>query len=182
MAFTPTEDFYVNLPEELNFWGARVTKRILSNFDKLNINKTPGGKGKQYTGDLYRNVWWTVFNSSGGNEVLIEFYFMHYAGYVQTGTGRGDPRIALPPMKSMEQIDRPDGHKRKAKPFLRSEIRLHVMWLTNRLFQQYNFGGDLYLIKGIAEAFNDTTITKKWIEENKHRLTKETIDYARGIY
>ena len=52
MAFTPTADFEVNLPEELNLWGARVTKRILSNFDRLKINKD-ADESKGLTGDLY---------------------------------------------------------------------------------------------------------------------------------
>lgn len=182
MAFTPTDDFFVNLPEELNYWGARVTKRILSNFDRLDINKTPGGKGKEYTGDLYRNVWWTVYNSAGGNEALIEFYFLHYAGYVQTGTGKGAPRVDLPQMTSMKPVERPDGHPRKAKPFLRSEIRLHLRWLANRLFQQYRFGGTLYIVKGIADAVGDQSITRKWIADHKDELSEGLVDYANGKY
>lgn len=181
MAFTPTADFEVNLPEELNYWGARVTQRILKNFDKLKINKTPNEK-KGFTGDLYRNIWWTVHNASGGNQAMIEFYFLHYAGYVQTGTGKGAPRIDLPQMSSMAPVDRPDGHPRKAKPFLRSEIRLHLRWLANRLFAQYRFGGTLYVVKGIADAVGDQSITQKWIADHKDELTEGMVKYMSGNY
>lgn len=171
MAFTPTADFNVNLPEELNYWGARVTKRILSNFDRLNINKERNEK-KNLTGDLYRSIYWTVHNASGGNHALIEFYFLHYAGYVQTGTGKGAPRIDLPQMSGMETVDRPDGHRRKAKPFLRSEIRLHLRWLADRLFSQYRFGGTIYIVKGIADAIGDPSLTQQWIADHRSELSE----------
>lgn len=174
MAFTPTDDFLPKLSEELNFWGARVTQRILSNFDRLGINKE---KRKGYSGDLYRNVWWTVHNASGGNAALIKFYFMHYAGYVQTGTGRGAPRIDLPQMSRMAPIPRPDGKKRKAKPFLRSELRIHLRWLSDRLFQEYRFGGTLYIVKGIAEAIGDPSITQQWVADHADELSEGLRDY-----
>ena len=179
MAFTPTADFEVNLPEELNLWGARVTKRILSNFDRLKINKD-ADESKGLTGDLYRSVWWTVHNAAGGNQAMIEFYYIYYGGYVQTGTGKGAPRIDLPQMTGMKPVDRPDGHPRKAKPFLRSEIRLHLRWLADRLFQQYRFGGTFYVIKGIADAIGDPTITQRWVEEHRDELTKGLVDYVRS--
>ena len=171
------EDFEVKLAEELNHWGARVTKRILSNFDRLDINKTAGGKGKGYTGDLYRSIWWTVHNASGGNQALIEFYFMSYAPYVQTGTGRGAPRTKLPPMTRMESIDRPDGSKRKAKPFLMSELRYHLRWLADRLFQQYQYGGSLYVVKGLADGLGDQSITRKWIAEHKDKFGQSELEH-----
>lgn len=181
MAFTPTSDFEVNLPEELNYWGARVTQRILKNFDKLNINKEKDEK-HNLTGDLYRSVWWTVHNAAGGNQAMIEFYYIYYGGYVQTGTGKGAPRIDLPQMTGMKPVDRPDGHPRKAKPFLRSEIRLHLRWLTNRLFQQYRFGGTLYVVRGIADAVGDQSVTRKWIADHKDELTEGLVNYANGKF
>lgn len=178
MAFTPTDDFLVNLPEELNYWGARVTKRILSNFDRLGINKSTDRQDEGFTGDLYRSVWWTVHNAAGGNSALIEFYFLHYGGYVQTGTGKGAPRVDLPQMTGMKPVDRPDGNPRKAKPFLRSEIRLHLKWLANRLFQQYRYGGTLYIVKGIADAVGDQSITRKWVADHKDELAEGLVNYV----
>lgn len=182
MAFTPTDDFLVNLPEELNYWGARVTQRILSNFDRLNINKTPGGKGKDYTGDLYRNVWWTVHNASGGNSALIKFYFIHYAKFLELGVGGKDKYVKIREMTRMEQVERPDESRRKAKPFLTSEIRLHLRWLADRLFQQYSFGGSFYLVKGIADGLGDQSITQKWVEEHRDELTEGLVKYSKGEY
>lgn len=169
MIYTPTQDFLPNLAEELNYWGARVTERIRSNFDRLGINKTPGG---EFTGDLYRSIWWTVHTASGGSEALIEFYFLHYAGYVQTGTGAGAPRFNVPQMNTMEAIARPDGQRRKAKPFLRSEIRLHLRWLADRLFHEYRFGGSFYIVKGIAEGMGDPSITQQWVADHADELSQ----------
>lgn len=180
MAFTPTADFEINLSDELNFWAARVTKRVLTNFDRLNINKTPGGKGPQYTGDLYRNFWWTVHNASGGNKALITFYFMHYAPYLELGVGGKDRYVPLRAMTRMEQIERPDGSKRKAKPFLTSELRLHLYWLADRLFQQYRFGGTFYIVRGLAEGLGDQSITRKWVEDHKDELTEGVYNYIKG--
>lgn len=180
MAFTPNEDFEVNLSKELNFWGARVTQRILSNFDRLDINKTAGGKGKKYTGNLYRNLWWTVHNASGGSKAMIQFYFMYYAPYLELGVGGKDKYVPIRQMTRMEQIERPDGSKRKAKPFGTSEIRLHLYWLADRLFQQYRFGGTFYIVKGIADGLGDQSITRKWVEENREELTEAVYSYVRN--
>lgn len=181
MAISPKNygEFYVNLNDELNFWGARVTKRILGNFDRLDINKTAGGKGKHYTGELYRNIWWTVHNAAGGNTAMITFYFMHYARYLEIGVGKGNKKTTIPPMTTMEPIARADSN-RKAKPFLTSEIRLHLRWLSERLFSQYLYAGSFYVIRGLADGLGDQDITRKWVEENREELTEGVVNYITG--
>ena len=61
----PTKEFELNLPHELNMWAVRVMKRIRRKFIDFYINREPGGRFGEYTGDLYRKMWWTVHNGAG---------------------------------------------------------------------------------------------------------------------
>lgn len=157
----------VDISQELNYWGARVYQRILSNFTKLRINQTPKDG---YTGGLRRSIWWTVFNAAGGNQAMIEFFFFKYGDYLQWGVGSGQKKWPVPRMTKMEPLQAPDS-KRKAKPFLRSEIRHHVGWLQKRLAEQYAYNGALYLVRGLTYDM-DKTVTERWIKENEKQLSQ----------
>lgn len=168
MAERPIE---VDISQELNFWGARVYQRIVQNFQTLDINTTEGGKGKGYTGDLRRKLWWTVHKAAAGNQAMITFFFMKYGDFLQWGVGNGQKSWKIPPMTGMKAIPAPKS-KRKAKPFLRSEIRHHVRWLQKRLAEQYAYTGAFYIVKGIADGIGDKSITEKWVREHQKELAQ----------
>lgn len=182
----PTKDFEINLSQELNLWGARVFQRIKEKFVDFQINRSVN-KEKGLTGDLYRRMWWTVYNAAGGNKAFITFFYMKYGDFVQWGVGRkyGDPRWPegqklwdIPPLsgRKVSPIPQTDGYKYAAKPYLRREIRYHVKWLRKRLAEQYAYFAEFYMVKGIAEGIGDPAATTKWIEENKNELTNGFLD------
>lgn len=165
----PSKDFEVKLPDELNFWAARVFDKIKQNFLALDINRTPGGKGPEYTGNLFRQTWWTVYNAAGGSKAMITFFYLKYGDFVQWGVGTGVKKWDVPKMTDMVSIKHPESN-RKAKPFLRSEVRRQAKWLLKRLAEQYVYGGNFYIVKGLAEGIGDTSITQRWIDQNKDEL------------
>lgn len=158
----------VDISQELNYWGARVYQRILKNFETLKINRQPKDG---YTGNLRRSIWWTVFNAAGGNQAMIQFFFLKYGDFVQWGVGNGQKRWPVPRMTKMEALQSPDS-RRKAKPFIRSEVRHHVTWLQKRLAEQYAYNGALYIVKSLADGAGDRSITEKWVRENEKELAK----------
>lgn len=161
----------VDVSRELNYWGARVFQRIIRNFRKLGINTQKGQKGPEYTGDLRRSIWWTVHKAAGGNQAMIDFFFLNYGDFVQWGVGAGQKSWNVPPMGGMQAIKAPNS-KRKAKPIIRSEIRYHLRWLQRRLAEEYAFNGAFYIIKGLADGMADRSITEKWIKENEKELAQ----------
>lgn len=165
----PSKDFEVKLSDELNFWAARVFDKIKQNFLALDINRTPGGKGPEYTGDLFRTLWWTVYNAAGGDKAMITFFYLKYGDFVQWGVGTGVKKWDVPKMTDMVPIKHPSS-RRKSKPFLRSEVTRQAKWLLKRLAEQYVYGGNLYIVKGLAEGIGDTSITQRWIDQNKDEL------------
>lgn len=173
----PTKDFEINLPQELNLWAARVMKRIRRKFIHFYINREPGGKRDEYTGDLYRKMWWTVHNAAGGNKAMIEFFYMKYGDFVQWGVGGKVKKWNVPPLSGQDAgpIKHPQ-YNRKAKPFFRREVKYHADWLLKRLAEHYAYWGNLYLVRGLAEGVGDKSITEKWIAENKDMLTKGVLD------
>ena len=165
----PAKDFEANLPDELNFWAARVFDKIKKNFVALDINRTPGGKGPEYTGQLFRTMWWTVYNAAGGSKAMITFFYLKYGDFVQWGVGTGVKAWPIHAMTDMVPIKHLTKN-RKSKPFLRSEITRQAKWLLKRLAEQYVYGGNFYIVKGLADGVGDTTITQKWIDQNETEL------------
>lgn len=185
-----TNDFEVNLSQELNLWAVRVFNKIKKSFVDYKINRVTNKK-EGYTGDLYRRMWWTVHNAAGGKKALIQFFYMKYGDFVQWGVGskfddprrkenppRGQKLWDVPAMtsKQLKPIPQTEGYNYAAKPYLRREIRYHLSWLRKRLAEQYAYFGEYYIIKGVADGIGDPSITTKWIEENKSRLTNEFLD------
>lgn len=169
-----TKDFEINLPQELNLWAVRVFKRIRERFINFYISR---GEQGEYTGDLYRKMWWTVHNAAGGNQALIQFFYLKYGDFVQWGVGGKVKKWNVPPLagKDPRPIKHPQ-YNRKAKPFFRREVKYHANWLLKRLTEKYAYFGNLYLVRGLADGVGDRRITEKWIEENKDMLTKGVLD------
>lgn len=175
--YKPTDDFQAKLPDELNFWAARVAEKVRKNFFTLSINRKPGQKGRRYTGDLYRSVYWTVHSAAGGNQAYVDFFYLKYGQFVEWGVGGHVKYTPLPEMQAMKPINR-EGTTRKAKPFMRSELRFHIRWLRERLFDQYNFAGTFYLLKAFADALGDQSITDQWISEHRAELDQAGMKFV----
>lgn len=167
----PIEELNKNLEEELNWFGARVVNRVRRNFIALDINRRKEGKGSQYTGNLYRSIYWTVHTMSGGNQAVIDFFYLTYGQFVEMGVGNGEKYRPLPEMARLEALTRA-GSKRKAKPFMRSEIRLHARWLKDRLFDKYRFAGSYYMVKGYSDGSGDRDSLLQWISDNRDEIMK----------
>lgn len=191
----PTQDFDTNLSQEMNMWAANVFAKIKQNFKDYKINTTLNKK-EGYTGDLYRRMWWTVHNASGGKKSLIQFFYMKYGDYVHWGVGSrfDDPRRRLdppqgqkiwdiPPVRSKgkQPIEHPETYNEKgkryaSKPYLRREVRYQIKSLIRDLAVRYAFFGDFFIVRGIADGIGDSSITKKWIQQNKVHLTNDFLD------
>lgn len=169
-------NFEINLPQELNLWAARVFKTVKQKFIDFEINMSED-KNRGLTGNLYRRMYWEVHNAAGGNPALIEFFYMKYGDYVQWGVGAGVPKWDVPQLngRNVQPIKHPTAD-RKAKPYLRREVRYHAKWLLKRLAEHYAFMGNFYMVRGLSQGMGDPSVMNKWIEENKHLLTKGFLD------
>ena len=172
----PSQDIFDNLERELEFWAARVLNKIKKNFYALGINTEPDGRG-YFTGNLMRNLYWKIHSAAGGNQAAIEFFYLRYGKYVELAVGYGLKHTHLSQMTRMEPIARPDGAKRKAKPFLSSEIRLHAKWLQKRLFEEYMYAGNIYIVDGFYEGLQDPSETKRWIATHQKELQDSQLFY-----
>lgn len=179
MAYTTFNDFEINLPQELNLWAARVFMKIKHKFNFLNINTEPNEE-KGFTGNLYRTLYWKVYNAAGGNTALVSFFYMKYGNFVQWGVGNGQKKWSIPAVggENAPGIKAPNSN-RYAKLFLRREIRYHSDWLKKRLLEEYGFMGTLYMVRSISNGMDDPSITEKWINENRDMLTKGFLDLAK---
>lgn len=188
-----TTDMKFDISHEMNMWAANVFAKIHKNFADYQIN-TSLNKKDGYTGDLYRRMWWKVYNSAGGKKSLIQFFYMKYGDYVQWGVGSrfDDPRRQrtsepygqkwweVPPVKSKGKaaIGYPGtyndkGNRYYSKPYLRREVRYQMRYLIRDLAIRYAFFGDYFIVKGIADGLGDTSATTRWIEQNKPELTND---------
>ena len=125
----------------------RTTEKILQNFQKLGIGQfNPLNSNRQRSdASLYRSIYWKIFNEAGGDSAKVEFYMMNYGSFVETGTGMGTKFSPLPAISRMEAIKR-KGSKRLAKPFFRSEIRLHAKITLDVLAQHFAYSGGFYIV------------------------------------
>lgn len=169
-------NFEINLTQELNLWGARVFEKIKRKFSPLYINKSTE-RGNGFTGNLYRTMYWQVFNAAGGNKAMIQFFYLKYGDFVQWGVGSGQKSWKIPSTggENIPPIKAPNSN-RHAKLFLRREVRYHTSWLQKRLLEEYGFESSLYIVRSFAEGMKDPSITEKWIKENQDLLTKGFLD------
>lgn len=150
---------------DLNMWAAITVKRILSNMVKLGI-----GTGKSSTGNLKRSIYWTVYNAAGGDKAKIDFFYLNYAKFVETGTGAGVRYLPMPrEMVKMESIER-ERTKRKAKPFYMSEVRVQTRMLLEKIALQYGYEGSAYLSGQLAVPGEGREATRQWISDNAQAL------------
>ncbi|MBQ4589093.1 MAG: hypothetical protein IJA95_07385 [Bacteroidaceae bacterium] len=173
------KEFEVKLPDELNYWAARVFMKVKKNFEDFYINRVAEGKGRGYTGDLYRKLWWTVHRAAGGNQALIQFFYMKYGDFVQWGVGGHVKKWPVPQLKGkdVEPIKHPR-FNRSAKPFIQREMRYHLDWLSKRLTEQYGYMGNLYIVRGATNGTENREAMDKWISEHKKDLSEGFLKFA----
>lgn len=152
----------------------RTFEKIRKNFETLGIspyNKKQyastskawlkGGKPRS-TGALYRSIFWKVYNEAGGDMGKVDFFFKHYATFVETGTGSGVKWSPLPEIRKLQAIKR-KGTKRVAKPFLMSEIRLHAKMTLQKLAEHVGYAGGISILRSvrdIPEGASEETIAR----------------------
>lgn len=152
----------------------RTTEKILQNFQKLGIgqfnplNSKAWLKGGRFrsTSSLYRSIYWTIFNEAGGDSAKVEFYMMNYGSFIETGTGMGTKFSPLPAISRMEAIKR-KGSKRLAKPFFRSEIRLHAKITLDVLARHFAYSGGFYIVNALKSKQKEVAAAMgedKWKE------------------
>ena len=146
-----------------------IMKRMDYNLRRLQVS--PYDPGKKGTGDLKRSVHWTVFNATGGDEATIQFYVQNVASFVELAvqgmrrngrfvkSGWTVAKTGLP--QRIQAVDyggipvnRTNSSgavlKRKAKPFLAGEMRVHGRMLFDRLTKDYGYVGNMLLASSIV--------------------------------
>lgn len=124
-----------------------IEENIMRHIERLDIGKT---------GNLKRSIHWKIFNAAGGNEILIRFYTQNIANFVELATQRRAHATFIQPVKgkNYDAQHRTDDNgkpmKRRAKPFIANEIRLHMRILQNMLVKEFAYMGHATLIAGLT--------------------------------
>lgn len=146
-----------------------IMKRIDKNMRRLGVSPYGDYKG---TGNLKRSVHWTVYNATGGDEAVIQFYMQNVSSFVELAVqGMRDHRTGkyvkgwsvanggLPPAMTGQNygpihVGRTSASggvlKRKAKPFLSGELRVHGRMLFDRLIKDYGYIGNMLLVSSVV--------------------------------
>lgn len=150
--------------EELMLWGHRVFNRIKENFTRFQINKEPG---RRYTGQLYRSIYWQVFNMAAGDVNRVDFFYEYYGKFVELGVGKGFAKVDIPPMKSLGPVKIPR-RNRMSKPFFYREVKYHTDWLQDRMSYVYETNSATVMLRGINEGIKESGSSMKGVvTENK---------------
>ena len=146
-----------------------IMKRIDANMRRLGVSPYGEYKG---SGNLKRSVHWTVYNATGGDEAVIQFYMQNITSFVELAVqGMRDRRTGryvkgwrvanggLPPAMTSSNfgpinVSRTSTSggvlKRKAKPFLTGEMRVHGRMLFDRLVKDYGYIGNMLLVSSMV--------------------------------
>lgn len=152
-----------------------IMKRIDYHLRRLKIGnyaEHPHSRGKdnRMPGTMARSIYWQVFNATGGDEAKIKFWMESVANFVELAVqGNMVPKGApgfnswkvrhggLPQAitgKDYKAIDvgrtsKGQTLKRKAKPFISGEVRVHGRMLFDRLVEHYAYIGNMVLVSAV---------------------------------
>lgn len=130
-----------------------IMDNIEQHFRDLKIS--PYNPNLKSTGQLKRSIHWKIFNAAGGNEVLMKFYVQNISSFVELAAQRKAHATLVAPVsgKRYEGVSRTDDAgkpmRRKAKPFISNEIRLHMRILHNLLVRDFAYLGHAAMITGL---------------------------------
>lgn len=147
-----------------------IMKRIDLNLRRLEVGaynprrRGPSPDGRM-PGTMARSIYWQVFNATNGDEAKIKFWMETVANYVELsvqGNYKGPswrvshgglPASIAGSMYGAIAVNRRNEAgqvlKRKAKPFISGEIRVHGRMLFDRLVQHYAYVGNMVMASAL---------------------------------
>lgn len=169
------------IQQAISDFGKRTHEKILKNFELLKIGeynptyvrsqnkRKRKNKEARTPGALRRKIHWQVFKAAGGDTAKVDFFYNHYAMFVELGVGKGVKYTPLPKIKKLKAIKRKDT-KRTSKPFLLSEIRLHARITLEHFAEYYAYTGGYHIVKNfgiIGRGKKRKDLTKMSLSEIK---------------
>lgn len=156
--------------------------RVMENIMTMKIG-THNPKATWDTGDLERSIKATVTMNAGGDEALVNFFYLHYGNFVQAAVQGNTPwtyplpKTDIPAMTSRDIVPRPDaeaikkkynlsGETRPAKPFLRSQALREAKRAHRRIGDIYIFAGYLAILRGVDDPDNKVIHSKNEMAMN----------------
>lgn len=135
---------------------AKYTKeRIIRNIIRLGIGDTER---------LRRSINAIVYTQANGREAVARFFYMNYAYFTEWAVGKyrgvDDKGVTIDMIGKLPEIEASNFGafptkfaKHRAKPYLKSEIRVHLKWAMRRLAAECANTATAYWVHGLAEAF-----------------------------
>mgnify|MGYP004661189505 CR=1 FL=1 len=156
------DTYGVNSPEAKHKIVA-TAEIIMDNIERhlRDLEISPYNPRSKSTGQMKRSLHWKIFNAAGGNMVLMKFYVQNISSFVELATQRKAHATLVAPVsgKRYDGVERNDdsGRKmrRKAKPFISNEIRLHARILHHLLVRDYAYLGHAAMIIGLTPKHKD---------------------------
>lgn len=159
----------------------------------------PSGKHGRIPGTMRRSIYWAIYNATGGDEYKIKFWMEAVANYVELAVqGAGNATVGadgrlkastsggwrvrnggLPKAINRKnysgiEVNRVNSRgatlKRKAKPFIGGELRVHGRMLFERLVRDYAYVGNVLMASAI-----DVRSILPYIDPNTGKNTAKKI-------
>lgn len=173
-----------------------IMKRIDLNLRRLEVGaynprrRGPSPDGRM-PGTMARSIYWQVFNATNGDEAKIKFWMETVANYVELsvqGNYKGPswrvshgglPASIAGSMYGAIAVNRRNEAgqvlKRKAKPFISGEIRVHGRMLFDRLVQHYAYVGNMVMASAL-----DVREIVKYVDANQKTSKTAKINRKTG--
>lgn len=143
-----------------------LTKDALRNLDRLGV--------KNHSGRLRRAIHWKVWGAAGGDVKMFTLMYQRYAKFVELALGKNHELVEIAAIGGPQwrPIPRPDNKRRRAKPFITSEMRMQVRKFENMLVAQFAFRGTAYILWGLQSKEAEA-------EQELRRLQRHYIKFQR---
>lgn len=142
-----------------------LTKDALRNLDRLNV--------RNHSGMLRRAIYWKVWGAANGDVKFFTLMYQRYAKFVELALGKNHELVQIAQIGGPQwgPISRPDRKKRKAKPFITSEMRMQIRKFENMLVAQFAFRGTAYILWGLQDQ--DAAAERELRRLQKHYIRFE---------